>query len=448
MLLNDSSCKNARAKLKTYKLNDGEGLWLFIQPNGKKYWKLKYNCNNKENTLSFGAYPEVSLRDARDKRDKAKTDLKNGDDPSILRKEAKQLALYNSSQTFEAISREWHDRYINNWSPKQAARILRRLENELFDNLGRYPINKLPRKILLVCLQKAAERSPELGKRLLGYCKQIFEFAGLTDRLDKDLTLGVKAALPKYISGHFACIELEQLPDFIKAIYSPPPTQHKLANQAARLAMLFGCRTMEMLKSERSKFNLDAATWIIISDNVKKSAEQRRIKRDHLVPLSKQAITIILELDREYGENRKYLLPSPVKENQPVCKNIILGELDRLGYKSVMTTHGFRSLFMSVSTEKLKYRMRIVDRQLGHVPKGEVLRTYDRAKYLDDRIKLMQDYADYLDSLFKPQQTERNNHGNSSRCSPTISNYYSNSTSAVKFESFNTQQAYQIRDVS
>src|ERR1700753_2934550 len=139
MPLNDLSCKNAKAKHKTYKLNDGEGLWLYINPNGKKYWRFDYKYNQKENTLSFGSYPTVSLTEARGKREKARTDLKDGNDPSLLRREEKLLAAYNSTQTFEILAREWHTTYINNWSPKQAARILRRLENELFPELGHYP---------------------------------------------------------------------------------------------------------------------------------------------------------------------------------------------------------------------------------------------------------------------------------------------------------------------
>ena len=448
MPLNDLSCKHAKPKSKPYRLYDGEGLCLFIQPNGKKYWRFKYKCNDKENTLSLGNYPETSLQDARNAKDKAKLDLRNGNDPALLRHQKKQLAAYNSSQTFDLIAREWHVRYINNWSPKQAARIMRRLESELFPDLGFYPVGILPRKVVLACLQKAAERSPELGKRLLGYCKQIFEYAGLTDRLDKDLTLGIKAALPKYITEHYACIELDELSNFLKALYAPPPEQHKLANYATKIALLFGCRTTELLKAERLEFRLETKLWTIKSARIKKSAEQRKIKRDHLVPLSKQAIEIILELDKEYGENRKFLLPSPIKRDQAVCKNLILKELKRINYQSIMTAHGFRSLFMSISTEKLKYETRIPDRQLGHVPRGEVLRAYDRAKYLDERIKLIQEYADYLDSQLTPQQPERNQHGNFSNAWTATAYHIGNGAPAVKFQSVNSQQANQIRNVS
>ncbi|MGY4536275.1 integrase [Mucilaginibacter sp. UYNi724] len=424
MPLNELSCKNAKSKHKPHKLNDGEGLWLFINPNGKKYWRFDYKFNGKENSLSFGAYPIVSLLDARTKRHEAKLLLRDGSDPSVVKREAKLLATYNDAQTFELISREWHTTYIDNWSFKQAARILRRLEDNLFLDLGHYPINKLSRKVILACLQKAATRSPELGKRLLGYCKQIFEFAGLTERLDKDLTIGIKAALPKYITDHFACIELEQLPDFIKAIYAPPPENAKFANQGLKLAMLFACRTMELLNAERAEFNLDDGIWILKSERVKKSAEQRKLKRDHLIPLSKQAIQILLDLDSEHGANRKYLLPSPTKKNRPVSKKLLLPELERLGYKSIMTTHGFRTLFMGVSTEKLKFDVHIPDRQLAHVPKGEVMRTYDRAKHLDERIKLMQKYADYLDGLLPKKQTATLRRTNAEpRTNQTIGNF-------------------------
>jgi len=402
MPLNDLRCKNAKPKTKAYKLLDRDGLYLYVSTTGKRFWRFRYLYLGKDKILSIGVYPNISLSEARRIRDQAKSELDNGKNPNSSKREAKKLLEVKTSGTFQAIAEEWHSKYNDSWSEKQSARILRRLKNDLFPDLGNYQPNELTPQILLACLHKAEERSPELAHRLLGFLGKIFRYAGLTGRIDKDVTMGLKEALKRPKTSHFACIEIEQLPDFITPLYDFSYKRKDISIIATKLLMLLLTRTVELSSAERSEFNLENALWVI-------PALRMKMKKDHLVPLSRQSIEILKQLDSYYGEDRKYLFPSPNgrRDSKPVCKHIVLKGLSKINFTGIMTGHGFRSLAMSIGTECMQFPHHVIDRQLAHAPKGTVMRAYDRAKYLPQRKDFMQAYADYLDDVYINQKKDK-----------------------------------------
>lgn len=391
MPLNDLRCKNAKPKTKPYKLSDTGGLYLYITSSGNKAWRLKYRYLGKEKTLTIGSYPAIPLQEARKLRDSAKEQLRNGDDPSFAKAEAKRLASYKAAQTLGLIAREWFEYYFDTWSPEHARRLWYRLDKDMLTDLGHYPITQLTPQLLLIQLRRIEARSPERAIRTLFYLSRIFQYAGLTGRLDRDLTFGLIGALKKPKRGHYACIQLEELPAFVKALYAPVSKRRNIPNLAARLLMLTFVRTNEMMKAEWTEFDFIRAIWRI-------PAARMKMRREHIVPLSKQVIAILMELKAING-HRRFVFASPVNPKKPMAKDVVLKELKRIGYGGTMSGHGFRTLAMGVMKEILGYNHDPVDRQLAHLPKNSVDRAYDRSSFMRQRIPMMQAYADCLDAI-------------------------------------------------
>ena len=392
MILNDLQCRNAQPKEKPFKLSDGGGLYLEVAPTGRKYWRLKYRLLGKEKRIAFGVYPDVTLSEARTMRDDAKRSIRNHIDPAEIKREKKRLALYNSEQTFEKVAREWHEYEKDTWSERHSKNILYRLELDVFPQIGRYPISKLTAPILAACFQKIQARGAnEMAKRAIQVCSKVFRYSVITGRAERDLTIELKGALKKYNKGHYASIEVDELPDFVKVLYDNDSRLYKQTKIALKLMLLTFVRTSELIQAPRSEFNLEKAEWNI-------PAERMKMRKPHLVPLSKQAIKLINEL-YALNPNSEYLLPSVINHNKTISNNTLLSALDTLGYKGKMTGHGFRSLAMSAIKEKLGYRHEVVDRQLAHIPASKVDKAYDRAKFIEDRTKMMQDWSDYINTL-------------------------------------------------
>ncbi len=397
MPLNDLRCKNAKPKNTPYKLSDTEGLYLYITPKGKKTWRIKYRYLGKEKTLTIGSYPAVPLQEARKLRGEAKEQLRNGVDPSYQRAEQRRKATEKATQTLRLVATAWFNRYYDTWSPEHAKRLWYRFEKDILSKLGHVPITNLTPQMLLHRLQKIEEKSSERAIRTLFYLSRIFEFAGLMGWIDRDLTFGLKGALKKPKRGHYACIQLEELPAFVKALHAPVLKRRNIPNLAARLLMLTFVRTNEMIKAEWSEFDFSKAIWRI-------PAHRMKMRREHVVPLSRQAITILMELKALNG-HRSHVFASPVNPRKPMAKDVVLKELKRIGYGKNMTGHGFRTLAMGLIKEMLNYNHDPIDRQLAHLPKNSVDRAYDRSTYMRQRIPMMQAYADCIDTIYNNETT-------------------------------------------
>ncbi len=391
-MLSDAQCRTARQKPKKYKIADSEGLYLEVMPNGSKYWRLKYRYLGKEKRVALGVYPSVSLLKARQEKKQIREILQNGVDPILFRLELQQTAILKQSFTFSQVAHEWHQKHIASWDKKYAKTLIYRLEKYVFPDLGNFPIDQISPVMMLACLQKIEPTAPEMARRIKQICSHIFKYGIATNRLQNDVTYGLKEALAKYKKGHFAALSVDELPMFISDLYAKKDLFSKQTFLAIKLMMLTFVRTKELIHAKWDEIDFDKAMWII-------PAERMKMRSPHMVPLSKQAIFLFEELKKSNG-NREYVFPSLPRPHKPMSNNTILFALGRMGYKSRMTGHGFRSLALGVLKEKLGYSHEIADRQLAHVPKNSTDRAYDRAQFLPQRIEMMQEYASYLDKVY------------------------------------------------
>ncbi len=392
MALTDTACKNAKKNEKVYKLGDSEGLFLLIKPNGAKHWRLKYYFHKKERLMALGAYPHVSLSQARKKKDDARALLAEGIDPLIDKKKREQLAHTDSKDTFEVVAREWYENRKSRWSEKYAKNVMSRLEADVFPQLGVYPISQIEAPMILAAIRLIEKRNArELAKRQLQKCGEIFQYAIATGRINRDPTYGLSKALEPMIKNHYNAITIEELPEFLSVFERNDARLYPTTRHAMALLMHTFVRTSELINAEWKEIDFDKALWSI-------PAERMKMKRPHKVPLSHQVIEI-LKAQKELTGHWPHVFPSPVKPAQSMSNNTILSALKGMGYRGRMTGHGFRSLAMSAIKEKLNYRHEVVDRQLAHVQKSQIDQAYDRADYMDDRAKMMQEWSDYIDVL-------------------------------------------------
>ncbi|GAB3732306.1 tyrosine-type recombinase/integrase [Spirosoma lituiforme] len=392
MPLTDMQCRTAKPKIKPYKLSDSEGLYLEVLPSGGRYWRLKYRLHGKEKRLALGVYPKVTLLEARQGRDKVKRELKDGIDPKLAKHARKQQAAFAHGQTFELIAREWHSKGLETWDPRYSKTILHRLEKYVFDSLGQFPIHLLKPLTVLACLQAIEATAPEMARRIKQLISHICRYAIITGRTENDPTTGLEKALKRYKKGHFASLDIDQLPEFMLALHHHKARLHHQTYLAIRLMFLTFVRTSELVDATWSEIDFDQAMWTI-------PAERMKMRSPHLVPLSRQALEILSELKNMNGK-RDFLFPSLPRPRKPMSKGTILVALKRMGYSRRMTGHGFRALALGVLKEKLEYSHEIADRQLAHAPRSSTDRAYDRAKFLPQRINMMQKYADYLDQVY------------------------------------------------
>lgn len=395
MKLTNKSCQHAKPMDKPYKLADGGGLYLYVQKDGSRYWRMKYYYLGKEKLLSFGVYPAISLAEARDKRDAAKKQLANGEDPSLVKKTEKRLAIHKSKNTFEAVALEWHEKQKDKWTPHHALNLNRRMTIDIFPYIGSRPIADIdPPELLEEVLRRIEQRGAlDVVQRVKQICGQIFRYGIATGRCTRDPSADLRGALKVGKTEHFAALEIKEIPDFLNTLEKNEARLYPRTRRAIRMLMLCFTRTTELIHATWSEIDFDNKVWEI-------PAERMKMRKPHIVPLSRQAIDLLLEQKKETGHlGTPYIFPGQINFKVPMSNNTILFGLGRMGYKGRMTGHGFRALAMSTIKEKLGYRHEVVDRQLAHAPLSKIDRAYDRAKFLDERTKMMQDWADYIEKI-------------------------------------------------
>jgi len=387
MPLTDLSIRKLNPRPKYQRFFDGGGLYLEVSPAGGKHWRLKYRFDGKEKRLTFGEYPIVSLKEARIKRDDAKRMLANGIDPGA----AKQAEKVAAAGTFEAISREWISKYSSSWTPGHAERILRRLERDIFPWLGHRPINQITPPELLSVLRRVEERGIiETAHRALANSGQIFRYAIATGRAERDISQDLRGAIPPVRKKHLASITKPELIGPMLRAFDAYDGFF-VTKCALRLAPLVFVRPGELRGAEWSEIGFQAAEWRI-------PAERMKMRIEHLVPLSRQALAILEELRPLTGQGR-YLFPSMRSKVRPMSDATILNALRRLGYsKEEMTGHGFRSMASTLLNGQ-GWNRDWIERQLAHSESNTVRAAYNYAEYLPERHKMMQAWADYLDEL-------------------------------------------------
>lgn len=392
MPLIDHQCKTAKPKTKPYKLADAGGLYLEVKPHGSKLWRLKYRYLGKENRISLGSYPETTLKEAREKQTAAKKLLASGIAPAQAKKDEKRQAYLNAENTFEAIAREWHEHNSAKWTPKYAADLLHRIEADIFPEIGHRPLSMISPPEVLDMLRKIENRGAnEIARRALQTCGQIFRYAVGTGHAQNDPTRDLKGLLKPFSKSHFAALEAKDLPAFLSILNKNEARLYPQTIRAMKLLMMTFVRTSELIGARWNEFNWEESVWEI-------PAERMKMRKPHIVPLSQHVIQLLQE-QRELTGQWQWVFPNLSRPMKHMSNNTILMALKRMGYAKKMTGHGFRALAMSTIKEKLGYRHEVVDRQLAHAPKSGVDAAYDRAKFLDERKKMMQEWGNYLDRL-------------------------------------------------
>ena len=390
MPLTDTQIRQIKASDKTIKLFDGGGLFLQVSPKGGKWWRLKYRFDGKEKLLSLGVYPDVGLKEARQRRQEAKNLLANSIDPSAYKKQQKDDFLAKHVNTFQTIAEEWFIKHQNKWTPSYAKRTLNRLEADIFPWLGDLPMIDITPPLLLKTVRRIEERGAiETAHRLLGICGQIFRYAIATGRAQRDITHDLRGALSPAQSKHFASITDPKKAGELLCTFDS--YQGSLIVRSALLfAALVFVRPGELRHAKWADINMDGAEWRYIVT---------KTKTPHIVPLSKQAIRILQELKPLTGCS-EYVFPSARSNRRPMSDNAILAALRRMGIpKEEMSGHGFRAMARTMLDEVLKVRPDYIEHQLAHAVRDPNGRAYNRTAYLPERHEMMQRWADYLDQL-------------------------------------------------
>ncbi len=365
-------------------------MYLEVAPSGGKWWRLKYRIGDKERRLSLGVYPDVALADARARRDAARKLLADGVDPSAQRKADKREAAGRAANNFEAVAREWYAKQAHTWVATHATDVLRRLESNLFPEIGATPIAELTAPELLAAVRKIEQRGArDLAHRVLQVSGQVLRYGIATGRCKRDLSADLKGALAPHKSKHQAAVMPDELPALLRAIDGYGALGDKLTGYALRLLALTFLRTAELIGARWAEIDLEAALWII-------PAERMKMKTEHVVPLSRQSVEILREL-HAIGGGSRYVFPGR-NPDKPISNNTMLFALYRLGYKGRQTGHGFRSNAASTLNEA-GFHADVIERQLAHCERNAVRGAYNRAEYLPERQKLMQSWADMLDAL-------------------------------------------------
>ena len=390
MTLTDTAIRNSKPADKPLKLTDERGLYLLLKPNGSRWWRFDYRYGGKRKTLSMGVYPDVSLKEARNRRDEARKLLASDVDPGENRKAVKAAKLEKAANSFEVVVREWYAKYSPTWNESHAARIIRRFERDIFPWIGSKPIAQIAAPELLTTVRRIEDRGAvETAHRALGNCGQVFRYAIATGRATRDISADLRGALPPVKGEHFAAItEPKEVGALLRAIDGY--TGSHVVRCALRLAPLVFVRPGELRKAEWKDIDLDRAEWRYIVT---------KTNTPHIVPLSIQAVEIFKELQALTGRSR-FVFPGARTNGRPMSDNAILAALRRMGIdKEEMSGHGFRAMARTILDEVLGVRPDFIEHQLAHSVRDPNGRAYNRTAHLPERRKMMQQWADYLDKL-------------------------------------------------
>lgn len=391
MALTDTAIRNTKPADKPIKLFDGGGLFLHITPAGQRYWRLKYRFAGKEKLLAIGVYPEVGLKEARDRREEAKRLLSEGVDPSVERKMRKVATVERVANSFEAVAREWHTKYAPGWSESNAKKVLARLENDVFPWIGGRPIVEIKAPDLLaVCRRVESRGALDTAHRVLQTCGQIFRYAVATGRAERDPSGDLRGALPPAKGKHYAApTDPKEVAGLLRMFDAFTGTF--VVKCALLLAPMVFVRPGELRAAEWADVDLDAAEWRFVSS-----------KRDvaHIVPLSTQAVTILRDLHALTGHGR-YLFPGARDKAKPMSEAAINAALKRMGIdtQKEFTGHGVRPIARTILREVLGFEAEVIELQLAHRKKDPNGAAYDRVAFLAVRKQMMQAWADYLDEI-------------------------------------------------
>ncbi|MHB8120588.1 MAG: tyrosine-type recombinase/integrase [Desulfuromonadaceae bacterium] len=388
--------ERARAGNKPQHLFDGGGLFLLVATSGGKWWRFKYSHSGKSKTISLGTYPEISLAQAREKREEARKLLANEIDPSANRKEVKAAKDELLANSFECIAREWHKKMAGDsaWTADHADTIMTRMEKDIFPRIGAKPITEVTAKDIRTILDQVKERGAvDTARRCRTIASQVFTYAIGTDRAEYNIATSLSKHLPAVSKTrkHMASItDPKELTPLLRAIDGYQGGF--VAKCALQLLPLLFVRPGELRHMEWTEIDFDAAEWNI-------PAVKMKMKVAHLVPLSTQAIEILTTLKPLTG-NSKYVFPSTRSFDRCMSDNTINAAFRRMDFDNeTISGHGFRATARTILDEVLGFRVDFIEHQLAHAVKDPNGRAYNRTAHLTERKKMMQTWSDYLDGL-------------------------------------------------
>jgi len=393
--LTDSKVRQAKLADKPYKLFDGGGLFLLVQPGGSKLWRLKYRFGGKEKLLSIGSYDKgVSLKKAREARDKARDQLIEGIDPGALKKKEKHAEQDQAENTFQAIALNWAETYGARWTESHRARVVASLEADVFSALGNLPIKEITPPMVLSVIRAVESRGAlDVASRILQRTSAIFRYAIQTGQAIYNPASDMKGVLKTRKIEHRATISRDELPELFKKLDSY--SGDRITKLALRLIILTFVRTGELRGACWEEFDVDQREWRI-------PAVRMKMKSPHIVPLSPQALAVLEEL-RPLTGHLDLLFPSQRDHGKPISENTILYALYRLGYHKRATVHGFRALASTILNES-GFRPDVIERQLAHAERNKIRAAYHRSEYLEERRKMMDWWGACIESMANEQK--------------------------------------------
>ena len=387
-ILSDAKLRSVKPASKPYKLYDGGGLFLLVQPNGSRYWRLKYRTAGKERLFAVGVYPEVGLADARERALDARRLIREGSDPVVERRR-QRLSTNASAETFKAIADEWIASRADSWSPSYVETVRSALAANLYPQIGGLPIRAINVPILRETLLLMEKRGALVALRKVRmWASLVFRFAIATGRAENDPAAPLRGTFKSQKGRNFSALTKSQ--EFGTLVARIKAYDGMVTRSALLLAAYTFVRTGELRAAEWSEFDLDATEWRI-------PAERMKMRAPHFVPLARQAVDLLVELRALTGRSR-WVFPNERNSRKPMSENTMLYALYRLGYHGRATVHGFRASASTLLNE-LGFNPDVIERQLCHQERNKVRAAYHRAEYLAERRSMMQRWADYVDEL-------------------------------------------------
>lgn len=393
MPLSDTTVRAAKPASKAFKLADERGLYLVVTTAGGKLWRYDYRLNGSRKTLAIGQYPEISLKDARGRLEEARKLLANGEDPAVIKQAQKAAKHERSANSFEIVARRWHKKNVSDWTPSYASKTIRLLERDIFPWIGGEPVADLEApKFLTVARRIETRGAVETAHRALQACGQIMRFAVAEGLASRNPIGDLRGALKTAVTRHMASVtDPARVAELLRAFDAFNGTF--TVQSALKLAPLVFTRPGELRQAKWADIDLDAAVWSI-------PAESMKMRQPHIVPLSRQAISIFREIHPLTG-HLEYVFPGARDPKRAMSDAAVNAAMRRLGIdtKTELTGHGFRAMARTILHEVLKYPPEVIEQQLAHKAAGPLGEAYARAKFLDQRAPMMQAWADYLDKL-------------------------------------------------
>jgi integrase len=398
--LTDRNILHAKSKDKQYKIFDGKGLFVLIHPNGSKYFRWEYKFEGKRKTYAIGVYPETTLKQARDERLEAQKLVNEGSDPVNVRKKIKseQKLVLKAKQgldqlSFKNVAMEWWKRQSLNQTVKHAREARRSLENHVFPHIGFKRIDEITTKeVKSLLLDLEGQGKGETAHRVQQRLRSVFQYAIMQEWTDRNPASDLHKLLNPVKKQQMKALPLKELPNYLQRLDEDNLELHLVTRAALKLIVMLFVRTRELIEAKWEEIDLESETWRI-------PAERMKLRVEHLVPLPNQALYLFQDLHKITGES-EFVFPGDRNPKQPMSNNTLLyGGIYRMGLRSRATIHGFRSLASSILNESGKWNPDAIERQLAHSEKDQVRAAYNRANYLDERRRMMQWYADYLEGL-------------------------------------------------